>query len=78
LVFYLNAFQKSDSKSNKSYSIISDLTITYDQEKPLSINCRKNSMEEINSVWEILGAIGGVLRQSFDSIGIGFGQFDEL
>ena len=78
LVFYLNAFQKSDSKSNKSYSIISDLTITNDQEKPLSINCRKNSMEEINSVWEILGAIGGVLRQSFDSIGIGFAQFDEL
>jgi hypothetical protein len=78
LIMHIDAFKKMDASSNRRLSLVSDISINDDDEKVRLIQCQRDSLEEINPVWQILGGIGGAIRHGFDSIGVGFSQFDEL
>lgn len=72
---HINSFTKMD-KANRRQSMVSDISINDDEVRLLV--CQRNSLEEVNAAWQILGAIGGGIRHAFDAIGVGFSQFDDL
>jgi hypothetical protein len=75
LIMHINSFTKMD-KANRRQSMVSDISINDDEVRLLV--CQRNSLEEVNAAWQILGAIGGGIRHAFDAIGVGFSQFDDL
>jgi hypothetical protein len=78
LIMHIDAFDKMEAGSKRRLSMVSDISIHDDEEKKALVQCQRESLEEINAVWQILGGIGGAIRHAFDSIGVGFSQFDEL
>lgn len=61
LVDRMVTFDRSEAKTNRRYSVISDLSM-YSENGTAPVTCKLATWSEVNAVWKIWGAMGGLIH----------------
>jgi hypothetical protein len=67
LVDRMETFDRSKAKTNRRYSVISDLTM-HSENGTAPVTCKLSNWSEVNAVWKIWGAMGGLIRHILDAL----------